>query len=146
MSKLTKKQTKQYIRTWTEDHKPHKLVVEVRHDDNCNNGHNSFAITADLYIGRRLDSCGCQHDLVVQHVPELAPFIKWHLTSTDGPMHYIANTVYHAENDALDYARSSAVWPGATKEQLLDKAQLTRRLPQLMAKFQTDIESLGLVY
>ncbi len=28
--------------------------------------------------------------------PSLAPLIKWHLTSTDGPMHYASNTVYMA--------------------------------------------------
>jgi hypothetical protein len=36
------------------------------------------------------------HDEVVKHFPELAPFIKWHLCSSDGPMHYVANTLYHA--------------------------------------------------
>jgi hypothetical protein len=96
---------------------PCTLIAEVRHDDECRNGHNSFAITGDLYeihqqrgeptikhaSGKTLwlGACGCLHDEIAAHIPELAPFIKWHLCSTDGPMHYIANTLYHAGD--LDY-------------------------------------------
>jgi hypothetical protein len=139
---------------------------------------------------------GCCHDEVAKHFPELAPFIKWHLTSSDGPMHYIANTVYHAtehgptsawvyfedkENGIkshcvkycdipeaekicqkegykmeidpktakaanLEHARSSAVWPEATAEQLLDEGALLERLPALMQEFKAAVESLGFVY
>ncbi len=39
---------------------------------------------------------GCIHDEIAKHFPELFPLIKWHLCSTDGPMHYEANTIYHA--------------------------------------------------
>jgi hypothetical protein len=64
------------------------LVASVRFDDECKNGHNTFAITADLYEEARengepsvvnskgekryLTSCGCQHDLVTKNFPELA--------------------------------------------------------------------------
>jgi hypothetical protein len=41
-------------------------------------------------------SGGCQHELLARLWPEWAKYIKWHLTSTAGPMHYIANTLYHA--------------------------------------------------
>ena len=78
-----------------------RLVVDLRFDDNCNNGHESFAITADLYDSRQkreggLVACGCLHDDIAKHFPEFARLIPWHLTSTDGPMHYIANTVFLA--------------------------------------------------
>jgi hypothetical protein len=137
------------------------IVAEARFDDDCKNGHNTFAITAYLYDrtqrngdghavgtqGRRyLGSCGCQHDLVVQHFPELAPLIKWHLSSTDGPMHYVANTIYHVEQGKLDYARSSAVAPDATPEQLGSREWLAARLPDLMREFRAAVESLGFVY
>jgi hypothetical protein len=77
------------------------IRAEVRFDDNCRNGHNSFAITADIrdsrYRGSRGEIAGgCCHDEIAVAFPELAPLIRWHLTSSDGPMHYIANTVYHA--------------------------------------------------
>jgi hypothetical protein len=137
------------------------IIAEARFDDDCKNGHNTFAITAEVYDetrrngeqsqvgskGRRyMTSCGCQHDLVVQHFPELAPLIKWHLTSTDGPMHYIANTIYHVEQGKLDYARSSAVVPDATPEQLGSREWLAARLPDLMREFRAAVESLGFVY
>lgn len=79
------------------------IRAEVRFDDNCKNGHNSFAITADIrdsrYRGSRGELAGgCCHDEIALAFPELAPLIRWHLTSSDGPMHYMANTVYQAGN------------------------------------------------
>ena len=74
------------------------LSVELRFDDECGNGHNTFSITAEVRRprARDIDAGGCLHDDIARIFPELAPFIKWHLVSTDYPMHYIANTVYHA--------------------------------------------------
>lgn len=111
-SKLTKHQRKTCTAEWTEDGKPFAVVAEVRYDDQCGNGHNTFAITGTVYSlrGDRRDgkhynkagqalyveSCGCVHDAIAAHIPELAPLIKWHLTSSDGPMYYIENTVFLA--------------------------------------------------
>ncbi len=88
------------------------IIAEVRHDDERGNGHNTFSITAEIYGPDRipgetttqhsngktmwLHSGGCCHDEVAKHFPKLAPLLKWHLTSTDGPMHYLANTIYQA--------------------------------------------------
>jgi len=66
-----------------------KITVKVRFDDSCGNGHQSFSIITES---------GCAHDDVAKLFPELAHLIKWHLTSTNGPMHYIANTCFHASN------------------------------------------------
>ncbi len=100
-TKLTKKQAKQYTAYYSENGQEYRMTATVRHDDSCGNGHNSFAITCDIrekrgdyyyeYMG------GCCHEEIAKHIPELAPYIKWHLTSTDGPMHYVANTIYHAK-------------------------------------------------
>lgn len=78
-----------------------RTIVTVRFDDQCKNGHNTFSIT-----GRTLklrdgvpvseESGGCIHDEIAEAFPELAHLIPWHLCSTDGPMHYVANTVFHA--------------------------------------------------
>lgn len=46
----------------------------------------------------------------------------------------------------LDAARSCAIWPGATLEQLQDKDQLLARLPGIMAEFKGAMESLGFTY
>jgi hypothetical protein len=219
-SVLTSNQKKSFgPKFYTEHGSQLRIVAEVRHDDRCGNGHNSFAITAtiDEKCGGqwRDHSGGCCHDEVAKHFPELAPLIKWHLTSTDGPMHYVANTTYHASdkdhrglrkderrqlkngrtglnvwevvtrNDKgerisvsssnwidsaqkpagklsaeyepvwiegegkksdLEAARSCAVWPDATLDQLQDKDALLARLPALMAEFKAAVESLGFVY
>ena len=87
----------------TENGEKLDVIATVRHDDQCGNGHNTFAITGEVYLAgnprtdRNLVSCGCVHEYIEKAIPELKPFIKWHLTSTDGPMPYIANTLYHAK-------------------------------------------------
>jgi uncharacterized protein Usg len=63
------------------------LTVYVRFDDCCKNGHQTFSI---------IEAGGCLHEDIARIFPELAPLIQWHLMSTDGPMHYLANTVYRA--------------------------------------------------
>lgn len=101
-SVLVKEQKKHYgPKHYIENGTHYKITAHVRHDDQCGNGHNTFSITADIdrKDGRgrwEEDSGGCCHDEVAKHFPELAPFIKWHLTSTDGPMHYPGNVVYMA--------------------------------------------------
>lgn len=77
------------------------MRVEIRFDDQCKNKHNTFAITGDVEdTSKRGDSRfvagGCLHDEIAKAFPELAPLIKWHLKDSNGPMHYIANTLYHA--------------------------------------------------
>lgn len=104
---LTKRQVQKHVKHVMEDGKQHTLFIDIRYDDSCGNGHNSFAITGSFYRGkydidpkseRNLITCGAIHDTIEQHAPEYAPFIKWHLTSSDGPMYYVENTVYHASN------------------------------------------------
>ncbi len=77
-----------------------QIKAEVRFDDSCRNGHNSFAITGEIYIpGRRdCEACGCLHEEIAKAFPELEPFLKWHGCAADEPMHYVGNTVYHASD------------------------------------------------
>jgi len=164
---LVRHQTKKYgPKHYIEDNTTYRITAEVRYDDECNNGHNSFTITAD--IDRRSGNRwvehggGCCHDEIVKHFPELVPLIKWHLCSSDGPMHYPANVTYHAgDRDCwglrkgkernLDHARSCAIWPEATDAILLQdkkhlEASLLDRLPALLDEFQAAVESLGFTY
>jgi hypothetical protein len=158
-----KKQTKTYgPRFFKQGGERYRITAEARHDDSCGNGHNSFAITGEIdrqaKNGRWIEDMGGSiHAEIAKHFPELAPFIKWHLSSTDGPMHYIANTVYHASDcdhwgspkgkePDLGAARRCAVWPNATLDQLADKDTLAARLPSLLADFRADVESLGFTY
>lgn len=155
-SKLTKKQVKTYgPKIFGEGKSQFRIVAEVRYDDECDNGHNSFGITATIEEKRgnkwRDCSWGCCHDEVAKHFPELAPFIKWHLFDAIGPMHYVANTVYHAGNRNLVSARSCAVWLDATDEQLCSEPEelkrlLLERLPALIEEFKIAVESLGFVF
>lgn len=85
--------------------KGYTIRPTLRFDDQCGNGHNTFSLTADIYDGRGRDAVGgCCHDEIVKAFPELAPFVKWHLCSTDGPMHYIANTLYYVEEHGPNMA------------------------------------------
>ena len=74
----------------------YSITVSLRFDDECNNGRESFSATADIREDGREYMCGCCHDEIAARFPECAPFLKWHLCSTDGPMHYLSNTLYHA--------------------------------------------------
>lgn len=103
---LTKKQVREFTKVFTEHGKHYSITAQVRFDDQCGNGHNTFSITGEVWeasaTGKRKGSdcvtCGCIHDEITKHFPALAPLIKWHLCSTDGPMHYVENTLYHASN------------------------------------------------
>jgi hypothetical protein len=82
--------------------KDYRVQVDVRFDDECRNGHETFSITGQTWRDGREDCCGCIHDIIAEVFPELAHLIKWHLVSTDGPMHYVANTCYFASNRDYD--------------------------------------------
>ena len=155
---LTKHQTREFGPRQAPD--GDWIRATVRYDDECGNGHNSFAITGTVWDKSRESSAkanrknsahsfGCCHEQIAETFPELAPFLKWHLTSSDGPMHYIANTLYHSREGSetdLDAARNAAVWPDGTLAQLQDESALIARLGSLLADFRHDVESLGLTY
>lgn len=95
---LTKSQTKKYGPRDCNSYSPGaRITATVRYDDQCGNGHNSFAITAEIR-GPGCDAGGCLHEEIAKAFPELAPLIKWHLVSSDGPMHYLANTLFQASD------------------------------------------------
>lgn len=109
-SKLTTNQVKTFRGEYTEGGHTRVVVASVRYDDQCGNGHNTFSITGMVYgphgcardgvektaDGKRVtcESCGCVHDDIARAIPALAPFIKWHLCSSDGPMHYPDNALF----------------------------------------------------
>lgn len=73
------------------------VSVEIRFDDDCRNGHNTFSITGEVRTHSLGESWGgCVHDEIAKAFPEFAPLIQWHLVSADGPMHYLANALYLA--------------------------------------------------
>ena len=157
MTTITKDQKQHFAKQVDIDGKDCEMTVQVRFDDQCGNGHNTFAITADIR-GRHLFALelqhmgGCLHDEIREHFPELAHLIRWHLVSTEGPMHYVANTTYFAsatdwkgdpQTPDLEAARRAANWPDATLEQLQSEEALTARLDNLLAEFRQAVESAG---
>jgi hypothetical protein len=98
-SKLTKQQYKSFGPRPIKGYgKGAAIWAHVRYDDECGNGHNSFGITGTVLVPHQRDIAagGCLHDEIAKAFPELAKYIKWHLCSSDGPMHYVANTRYFA--------------------------------------------------
>ena len=151
-STLIKSQKKIFSKVVYIDNKQHLIDVVVKYDDDCSNGHNTFSITGSVYssLTSKADRynvcCGCIHDAISEHFPELNHLIKWHLCSSNEPMYYIENTTYHAKNGNLNAARETAIWQDATIEQLSNKDLLLERLPTLMQEFKKDIEAIGFIY
>lgn len=101
---LTKHQKQTFQRQIEYDGQKCNMTVEIRYDDECGNGHNTFAITGTI---KRLSRgiyhticAGCIHEEIEKYFPEFKHLIKWHLCNSDAPMHYLENTLYHASNSA----------------------------------------------
>ena len=129
-SQLTKNQTLAKTIQWTgAERERHRLVITFRHDDKCGNGHNTFTVNADHDYyravvqggqdvghweeieGGRLDS------LIARKAPQFLPFLKWHLCSVDGPMHYPGNVLFLAgDRDCWGRRKGepSSIEPGIT--------------------------------
>lgn len=78
------------------------IFVNVRLNDECKNGHQDFAITADIYkagkpkTDRYHISGGCCHEEIIEAFPEFKIFVNLHLCDYKGiPMHAVANGYYH---------------------------------------------------
>lgn len=87
--------------TYTEGGRRYRATVHYGFDLSFARQHNqaaAFTVTVDVHrsSGGRwvMDACGQQPDLVREHFPHLALFLRWHLVSTDQPMHYAANGTY----------------------------------------------------
>lgn len=86
----------------TKDAEGNTMYINIRLNDECNNGHQDFAITADVYQKGKPKSDryhimgGCCHDEILKVHPELKIFVDLHLCDYKGiPMHAIANGFYH---------------------------------------------------
>lgn len=208
MSVLAKCQVKEFCREYVQGGVQFRIVVTVRYDDSCRNGYNMFSLTGTiqrLCARGWVDVCGgCIHEDIAKQFPHLAPYVKWHLCSSQGPMHYIANTLHHADEHGppfayvyytgfidpfhladekerllgyfnadkaakaegqegyrvkwnnetsktrnLEAARSSAVWPDASDDDLTTpglRQRLEDRLPLLLEEFKLAVEALGFIY
>ena len=153
---LTKNQVRTISKNITHNEHQRVMTVTLRYDDRCNNGHNTFSITGDICTLTRRTCIvgGCIHDEIREFFPELVKYIKWHLCSSNGPLYYIENTLYHAsvkpeylsEKSAdLDAARICAIWPEANLEDFTEE-NLLKRLPALIQEFARDMEELDFIF
>ena len=131
------------VKKQSQDHNFGILKVELRYDDSCGNGHNTFSITGEYGFGRNKEM-GCIHKRIRQS-GEFQKYLKWHLCSSTGPLHYVANSLYWAKEGNLDYARKSAIWDDAELEDFTEE-KLMARLPGLMEEFKRDMIELGFNY
>ena len=74
------------------------MKIKIRYDDCCGNGHNTFAITGDIYRDNTEWGGGKIHDDIAQYAPEFIPLLKWHGMTSKGPLHYLENTLFHASD------------------------------------------------
>lgn len=89
---------------FVEDGTQYKITSKVSLDDDCKNTMYDFSVTADIHYkgknGRFYEySCGCCHEEIQKHCPEIAKFIPLHLCNHYGaPMYPEANGFYHLQN------------------------------------------------
>jgi len=84
-----------------------KFIINIRLDDDCKNGHEDFAITAEGWdktnFRNDCDIAGCCHEEIVKLYPEFQIFVDLHLNSAKGvPMFAIANGVYYLQEGKFD--------------------------------------------
>lgn len=81
------------------------LIIDIRLNDECKNGHEDFSITGTMHQkgkpknDKYFLAGGCIHDEILKARPDLEIFVKLHLSDADGiPMHAISNMFYRLKN------------------------------------------------
>lgn len=96
---------KQKSKTYSDHGRTYRMTVTYGLDYEFalkNNQAPYFSLTSmieeKLRNGRwRDEGGGANHEEIIKRFPELVPLVKWHLTGTNGPMHYIENARYFWE-------------------------------------------------
>lgn len=155
-SVLTKNQKQTYTKKINYDGVKCTMIVTLRYDDECGNGHNTFSITGSIKENKitcynsKMWLCGCIHGDIVQYFPEFKHLIKWHLCNSQEPLYYYQNTSYFMRLGNIELAKKCAIW-GVTPldtdvNKLTSKKFLAQRLPFVMKAFKKDIEALGFIF
>lgn len=100
------------VKEYTKNGRKYRIKVEIRLNDECGNGYEDFALTADGYEikanGREEWAFGgCCHDEILALFPELKIFERLHLCDFKGaPMYPEANLFYHIKDNNLEAVKS----------------------------------------
>jgi hypothetical protein len=162
---MTNHYKKVLSKEFTENKKVYNLVA-ICEISSINGQSPYFSITGECWqkgYAKSTGTFGMLHDIIEKQFPGLRKFLKWHLTSIQSPMQYLANSLYWAgfsgycdgKKDSppkLEYLKSTCIY-GAVEsdysfdiENLSGKESLTNwlvaRLPELMNQF--DLEMLEL--
>jgi hypothetical protein len=105
-----------------------------------------FSITGtirDKKTGRRRDdyieSCGCIHDDIREHFPELAHLIRWHLVDDDAsPTHYQPNAAYW-----LEFHHGISQWKFDEHGQLARKGRTALDVFKSTVVYREDKDNMG---
>jgi hypothetical protein len=143
-----------------------RTTIKIRLNDECNNGHEDFSITADVDEKRKNGRwvnlmAGCCHDQILKLRPDLAPFVTLHLCTHEGlPMHSAANAFYwfagfsgglgqqyhggsgKSGNSAEDCRRIFAEHIHATNEQV---AAIVAAMPRTELELRAVLEDHGFI-
>ena len=129
------------------------ITVNIRLNDECKNGHQDFAITADIYkAGKpRTDKNwlggGCQHEVIAAAFPEFIPFIKLHLADYAGiPMYAVENGFYHLTNGFNSKSTNEAFKAEYCDYYRVKPAQFdTLKLSHNQTQFALNLMNLGIL-
>ena len=102
-----------------------RFVINIRLDDECNNGHMDFSITGSgWYKNSRTQGanvCGCVHEEILKFRPDLKIFVALHLSDAHGaPMYAVENGYYHFINSPLSVFENYMRIDYATSKVFLD--------------------------
>ncbi len=87
------------------------------------------------------------HDTIAIAFPELSKYLKWHSWNTKiGGLYYLSSTLKYANEGNLNKARTTALFPNGTLEELKDEKLLKSRLNLLLEQFKADVKSLGFTW
>lgn len=121
----------------TQDKNGNIMRIRIRLNDECKNGHQDFAITADIWEKGKLRTDrywimgGCCHEEIIATRPDLKIFVDLHLCDYKGiPMHAVENGFYHLREGFNDAKRQK------TKANLLVSGNLNSKRKEYAPLFQ----------
>lgn len=86
--------------------------IKIRLNDKCNNGHEDFAITADVYeadkpkIDKYFIMGGCCHKEILKYFPKFKIFVDLHLSKYNGiPSSSIDNGFFHIHTEKWEKSK-----------------------------------------